>query len=103
MPSTVSQVLPALGKLSVALAVFGVVSAGASSAFATSLKVQMACANDYFAHCSAFSPSSPQVRSCMRAVGARLSKPCISALIDAGEVSRAEVARHRSLSETAAR
>jgi hypothetical protein len=101
MPSNISQVLPALGKLGVAFAVFGVASA--SDASATSLKVQMACANDYFAHCSAYSPSSPQVRSCMRAVGARLSKPCISALIEAGEVSRAEVAHHRSLSETAAR
>lgn len=64
------------------------------SAGAVSMRVQMACSGDYYAHCSAYSPDSPQVRSCMRSVGAPLSKGCISALVAAGEVSAAEVAGH---------
>lgn len=75
----------------------------ASNANAVSLRVQIACATDYYAHCSAYSPTSPQVRSCMRAVGAGLSKRCVDALVSAGEVSAKEVARRRGISETAAR
>lgn len=75
----------------------------ASNAYAISLGVQIACASDYYAHCSAYSPTSPQVRTCMRAVGAGLSKRCVDALVAAGEVSAAEVARRRGQSETAAR
>ncbi len=76
----------------------------AGSAFALSLRVQIACATDYYAHCSAYSPTSSQVRSCMRAVGTSLSKRCVDALVAAGEVSAAEVAHRRSMiSETAAK
>jgi hypothetical protein len=75
----------------------------AGDAFAVSLGVQLACATDYYAHCSAYSPDSPQVRSCMRAVGNGLSKRCVRALVAAGEVSAAEVARRRGSSRTAAK
>lgn len=75
----------------------------ASNAFAVSLRVKLACASDYYAHCSAYSPDSPQVRSCMRAVGRNLSKGCISALVAAGEVSATKVARHRHATRTAAK
>ncbi len=56
-------------------------------------KVRNACAGDYLSHCSAYQPESAQTRKCMRAVGYKLSKGCISALVAAGEVSKAEVAR----------
>lgn len=75
----------------------------AGNASAVSLRVQIACASDYYAHCSAYSPSSPQVRSCMRAVGVGLSKGCVNALISAGEVSAAEVSQRRGGSKTAAK
>jgi hypothetical protein len=75
----------------------------ASNAFAVSLRVKLACAGDYYAHCSAYSPDSPQVRSCMRAVGRNLSKGCISALVAAGEVSATKVTRHRHATRTAAK
>jgi len=75
----------------------------AGNAWAVSLKVQIACAADYYAHCSAYSPTSTQVRSCMRAVGNGLSKRCVDALVSAGEVSVKEVAHRRGVSETAAR
>jgi hypothetical protein len=75
----------------------------AGNASAVSLRVQIACASDYYAHCSAYSPTSPQVRSCMRAVGVGLSKGCVNALVAAGEVSVAEVSRRRGGSKTAAK
>jgi hypothetical protein len=103
MASFFSFVLPAPRSVVVACAALAGVLSTASAAGAVSLRVQLACATDYYAHCSAYSPSSPQVRSCMRAVGAGLSKRCVSALISAGEVSAGEVARRGRLSETAAR
>ena len=56
-------------------------------------RVQAACERDYFAYCSQHDPDGPGVRRCMRANGLKLSMTCINALIAAGEVSRAEVAR----------
>jgi hypothetical protein len=88
--------------LSSALALAGA-AITTSDAFAVSLSVQLACATDYYAHCSAYSPDSPQVRSCMRAVGTRLSKRCVNALVAAGEVSASEVAHRRGVSRMAER
>jgi hypothetical protein len=67
---------------------------GSTEASAVSLRVKLACARDYFAHCSSFRPDTPEVRRCMRRVGAQLSSRCINALATAGEVSQAEVRRH---------
>lgn len=77
-------------KTSLALAAMAlfVTEAGAVSA-----RVSSACAGDYFAYCSQHSPEGPGVRRCMRANGTRLSMSCVNALIAAGEVSKAEVAR----------
>jgi hypothetical protein len=65
----------------------------ATEAGAVSARVQSACAGDYFAYCSQHSPEGAGVRRCMRANGTRLSMSCVNALIDAGEVSKAEVER----------
>ena len=75
----------------------------AGTASAVSLRVQIACAADYYAHCSAYSPTSSQVRTCMRSVGVGLSKGCVDALVAAGEVSAAEVSRRRGGAMTAAK
>lgn len=75
----------------------------ASPAAAVSLAVKMACMTDYMSHCSQHAVGSPAVRSCMRAVGSRLSKRCVSALIAAGEVSQAEVDRRRAAMKSASR
>jgi hypothetical protein len=64
-----------------------------SEAHAVSASVKLACASDYFAYCSQHSIGGPGVRQCMRANGTNLSKRCINALVAAGEVSAAEVAR----------
>lgn len=60
---------------------------------AASMRVTMACANDYFAYCSRHDPDSPGVRACFKANGNKLSKQCVNALVADGKVSRAEVAR----------
>jgi adenylate kinase len=57
-----------------------------NQAFAVSRAVKIACRADYFAHCSMHAVGSPELRQCMRAVGPNLSRPCIAALIAAGEV-----------------
>jgi hypothetical protein len=67
--------------------------AAVPQAGAVSQQVRNACANDYLSNCSAHKPESAETRKCMRAVGYRLSKGCISALVAAGEVSKAEIAR----------
>jgi hypothetical protein len=66
----------------------------ATDASAASMRVKAACASDYFAHCSKYSPSSPQTRDCMRGIGEGLSKRCVNALVADGEVSNDEVAAH---------
>ena len=73
------------------------------SASAVSMSVQIACASDYYAHCSQHSPDGPGVRSCMRAAGNSLSMSCVKALIGAGEVSQAEVDRRVAANKTAAK
>jgi len=78
--------------------VLGAALLPSSPAGAVSAAVRFACAGDYFAHCSSFSPGSAETRSCMRAVGYELSKGCISALVAAGEVSKSETER-RSASQ----
>jgi hypothetical protein len=91
---TPTSLLPRFTKPLVAAAVL--TAALTSQAGAVSLTVKLACANDYYAHCSQHSPGSIGVRKCMRAHGSQLSNQCINALIGAGEVSKAEVERRRA-------
>lgn len=81
-------------RLAVAAALIaGNLIAGAGAANAASLRVQLACASDYFSYCSQYPSEGAKVRQCMRVNGHKLSSSCVSALIAAGEVSKAEVAR----------
>jgi len=64
-----------------------------TQAGAVNARVQSACANDYLSYCSQHDPDGPGARRCMRANGLKLSKSCVDALVAAGEVSKAEVAR----------
>ena len=79
-----------VGKVALALSALGLCTTAAS---AVSMRVQTACASDYMAYCSQHDPDGPDARRCMRANGLKLSKGCVNALIAAGEVSKAEVAR----------
>ena len=71
------------------------------NASALSLRVKLACASDYYAHCSSYTPGSQEVRQCMRKVGIGLSKSCVEALAGAGEISSADLAKYRSSSKSA--
>jgi hypothetical protein len=76
----------------VAVAAITALAAGNTDAHAVSVRVKMACSGDYFSYCSQHSPTSPAVRQCMRTNGSKLSKPCVNALVAAGDVSASEVA-----------
>lgn len=74
-----------------AVAALAVLSAAiflADVASAASGRVRSACKDDYFRFCPAYAPDTPQLRSCMRQVGKRLSARCVDALVDAGEIRR---------------
>lgn len=98
----IATVIAARAAVTAAIAFGGMLMVPAD-ANALSLRVKMACAADYYKHCSAHSPGSSEVRQCMRSVGAGLSRGCVDALVSAGEVSKAEVDRRRSASQVASR
>lgn len=62
------------------------IALSATSAAALSKKVKNACAGDYQDYCSQYVPDSTQARRCFESNHKALSKPCIRALVDAGEV-----------------
>jgi hypothetical protein len=53
------------------------------------------CRDDYHQFCGEYGLDSPALRTCMNKHGHSLSHGCIDALIDAGEVTRAEVDRRK--------
>lgn len=71
----------AIAGLTVAFAAIGGVSAHAYSE-----KVRKACAGDYQNFCAQYVPESSQSRACFESNRKSLSKICVAALIDAGEV-----------------
>lgn len=60
--------------------------AGAVGASAYSPKVRKACAGDYQNFCAQYVPESAQARACFESNRKALSKMCVAALVDAGEV-----------------
>ena len=65
-------------------------------AYAVDADVRQACRSDYYQHCSQFSVGTEELRRCMRRVGAGLSTPCLVALVNAGEITQADVERHNA-------
>jgi hypothetical protein len=53
------------------------------------------CSSAYHQYCGEYGLESAALRNCMSRIGRSLSNACIEALIDAGEVSRAEVERRK--------
>lgn len=76
-----------------ALAVLAFFSFPVADAGAYSLRVKLACAGDYYAHCSSYGLESAELRQCINKVSTRLSQGCIRALVAEGEISQAEVTR----------
>ena len=69
--------------------------AHSDDAKAYSPALERACKSDWRRLCSAHSPGSRRLRSCMRANGRRLSRRCINALVRAGEISRRQLRRYK--------
>ncbi len=70
--------------LTLAVAVLTPLAATAASAHSD--KVKKACAGDYQNFCSQYAPDTAQLRSCFESNRKGLTKICVSALVDAGEV-----------------
>ena len=70
--------------------------AGAALADSYSKAVQQSCAADYRTHCGDYGLESAALRVCMDKAGKSLSKVCVKALIQSGEVSQAEVDRRKT-------
>lgn len=69
--------------------VFGVtLAAFASSAMAYSGAVKGACRADYKRFCAAHAIDDPGLRFCMDKAGTSLSRSCVVALINSGEVTK---------------
>jgi len=69
--------------------------AGAAAADSYSKAVQKSCAADYRQHCGEYGLESAALRGCMDRAGKSLSKACVKALVQSGEVSQAEVNRRK--------
>lgn len=61
---------------------------GSHSAYAYDENVTRYCVDDYLAYCKQHAPEGSEVRYCMEAHRNQLSKQCIKALVDAGEVPK---------------
>jgi hypothetical protein len=79
------------------LLAFSTGTAKAEKAHTYSKAVQQACASDYHKHCSEYGIETEALRLCMDRSGHSLSKTCVHALVDAGEVSKDEVERRKRL------
>ena len=66
-----------------------------SRGYSYSKAVQKACASDYQKHCGQYGIETEALRLCMDRSGHSLTKTCVNALIDAGEVSKDEVERRK--------
>lgn len=76
-----------------ALAVIGALGLSAGEASAHSQRVQNACRGDYNRFCPGYPVPSSALRQCMRSAGKALSKRCLDALVDEGEVPRSALKR----------
>ena len=86
------SLMPRLHTASILFLVFAFTTTAAG---AVSKQVKEACRNDYRAYCSAFEVGSQELRSCMRASRAKLSKTCARALRDAGEATEEDIRAYK--------
>ena len=63
-----------------------IAASSVTSAFAVDKAIRKACVGDYDSYCSQYAPGSAQVSRCFESNRRNLSKGCIRALVDAGEV-----------------
>jgi hypothetical protein len=83
-------------KFAVAVLAFGGgIAAVSNDADAFSARVRRACAGDYHRLCPSYKIDTPQLRTCMEANGILISSPCISALVDSGEIDGSRVKKRQ--------
>ena len=82
-----------LGAPALALTIIGGLAATGGAAVAQDARVRSACAGDYHRYCPSYPVGSTKLRSCMRAVGKRLTPQCLDALVATGEISRKQARR----------
>ena len=75
--------------------ILGFVSAVAADAKPITAAEEKHCASAYHQYCGEYGLESAALRNCMSRIGRSLSNACVDALIEAGEVSRAEVERRK--------
>jgi hypothetical protein len=98
---TLVRSLPFSRIMSIAALVLGLGVLLPSPASAVSSNVRNACMGDYFSFCAGMEVGSQELRRCFNKNGSKLSSPCVSALVGAGEVSKAEVDRRAGKSKVA--
>ena len=74
--------------------ILGFVSAAADAKPITEAEKKH-CASAYHKYCGEYGLESAALRNCMSRIGRSLSNACIDALVEGGEVSRAEVERRK--------
>lgn len=80
-------------RVAVAAAVAALVSIGMAAT--ASADVTSACSRDYSRYCNAYGIGTAQLRRCMESNRRSLSRRCINALVDAGDVPRKYTRRRR--------
>lgn len=73
-------------RLALAMLAAGLASLTGTGAEAYSKKVKDACAGDYQNFCAQYAPDTSELRRCFESNRKGLTKICITALVDAGEV-----------------
>jgi predicted lipoprotein len=76
-----------------AVALFTAAQAQAASSY--SKAVQQFCRDDYKKYCGEYGLETTALRACMDRNGNSLSKACVRALVQDGQVSQAEVNRRK--------
>lgn len=66
-----------------------------TAAGAVTERVKRDCKPDYDRYCNAYAVGSEGLRACMSRSAKSLSKMCVSALVDAGEMSKSQADRLR--------
>jgi hypothetical protein len=69
--------------------------AGAAGAAPITEQLKNACAVDYRKFCNEFGLETAALKLCMDRNGQKLSKTCVNALVQDGQVSQAEVDRRK--------
>jgi hypothetical protein len=75
-------------RASAALAGCALLLAASTSVRAWDENIIRNCTEDYFNFCSAHSPDSPELSTCMEAHRTQISKQCVKALLETGTVPK---------------